>query len=199
MERDFCDAIQSFRYISVRERSLQNYIEKVAGLKSKIVIDPTLLLPSSQYDRLIGERLIQDHYILVYLLVESENLAQNISALKKKLNKKVINISPHPQEGLKYSPYDFLNLIKYADLILTSSFHGTVFSCIFQKDFYTFSINKNVGDRSRNLLESLSLEKRMIKDISEVKEDHIDYRQPTQSIMGMRSETIKWLSESLTR
>lgn len=197
IEKEFSNALQSFRSISVRERSFQDYIEKVSGLKSKTVIDPTLLLTSLQYDRLIGKKMIQEDYILVYQIAGSVSLTQNISVLQKSLRKKVIDISPFSRKGLKYSPYDFLNLIKYADLILTTSFHGTVFSCIFQKDFYTFSINKDIDNRSKNLLESLSLEERMIKDISEINSKHIDYEIINKSIKMLQSEAIKWLIENL--
>lgn len=203
MESEFIQGIKTFKAISVREKSLQEYIEKLTGTKSTTVIDPTLLLPSIKYENLIGERLIKENYIFIYQVGKSEELTNNISYLKRKFQKKIINISPsgrihlHQGKELKYTPYDFLNLIKYADFILTTSFHGTVFSCIFQKDFYTFNVNENVDDRSKNLLKSLSLEERMINKVSKVNQsNHIDYNQVNLYLAKIQLDATTWLKEN---
>lgn len=202
-ESKFIQGIQTFKSISVREKSLQEYIFKVSGIKSKIVVDPTLLLSSIQYEKLIGERKIKENYIFIYQVGKSENLTANISNLKQRSKKKIINISPsghtylYQNKELKYTPYDFLNLIKYADLILTTSFHGTVFSCIFRKDFYTFRVNDTVDDRSKNLLKSLSLENRMINHISEINQEHIDFNLVNSKLTEIQVDVITWLKENI--
>lgn len=202
-ESKFIQGIQTFKSISVREKSLQEYIFKVSGIKSKIVVDPTLLLSSIQYEKLIGERKIKENYIFIYQVGRSEHLTKNLDYLEKKSKKKIINISAcgriylNQINELKYTPYDFLNLIKYADLILTTSFHGTVFSCIFQKNFYTFSVNENVDDRSKNLLKSLSLEERMIDNVSKIKDLPINYNLVNPILKNIQTESLIWLKKSI--
>lgn len=205
IESEFIQGIKTFKAISVREKSLQEYIEKLTAIKSTTIMDPTLLLPSIKYETLIAERLIKENYILIYQVGKSEELTSNISYLKRMFRKKVINISPiarknlYQNKELKYTPYDFLNLIKYADFILTTSFHGTVFSCIFQKNFYTFSVNETVDNRSKNLLKSLSLEDRMIDNISQIKMSSIDYTLVTSKIEAERKKALIWLEENINK
>lgn len=205
MESEFILGIKTFKAISVREKSLQEYIENLTGIKSTTVIDPTLLLSSPQYDILIGERIIKEDYIFIYQVGISETLIKNIQHIKKTFKKKIINITPsgrtsiNQSKGLRYTPYDFLNLIKYADLILTTSFHGTVFSCIFKKNFYTFSVNKVVDDRSKNLLKSLSLEERMIDNISQIRFSSIDYVLATSKMKIEQKNALTWLEKNINK
>mgnify|MGYP001525152848 FL=1 len=60
------------------------------------------------------------------------------------------------------SPADFVTYIRYATYVVTTSFHGTAFSLIFNRPFYTFSLGDNFDSRSASLLESVNLTERLV-------------------------------------
>ena len=93
------------------------------------------------------------------------------------------------------SPNEFLNLIKYAKYVLTSSFHGTVFSILFHKQFLTQTIwgDGSVNERVINLLDQVGLSKRSINnktnDIDEVE----NWKLVDQMVSDMRSGGVQYL------
>jgi hypothetical protein len=157
---------ENFNAISVREDSLaielQNYISK----KIETVLDPTFL-----FDRLFYMKILKDpnvrNYILVYHVYESRlasTIAKNI-AKEKGLSiieihagfKVYMNKEQHKQN---LDPLELLGFICFADIILTTSFHGTALSLIFNKNFYV--IDKGYNTRLRDLLNLLEIENRLI-------------------------------------
>ena len=66
----------------------------------------------------------------------------------------------------KTSPCDFVNIVKYASCVVTTSFHAVAFSLIFKKDFYFLSSNNDSEDRIKTILTQLGLLSRFITNIN---------------------------------
>ncbi len=159
----------SFKYLSVRENGSYENIKELTEREPYINVDPTLLLNKNDWNKIIkDDRLIKEKYIFMYNLKDKKHikLAKKIA---KKLNLKIIVANPsiynkiyHLNTFYNSGPCEFLNLIKNAEIVLSSSFHGTIFSIIFNKPF--FSLYGENDLRISSLLKKMELEERNISD-----------------------------------
>ena len=97
-------------------------------------------------------------------------------------------------------PREFLNLIANADLICTNSFHGTSLSISFQKDFFVLA-DDNDDDRKNSILELLSLTRRKINTVNDIRSDDfssIDYDYVNSKLEELRLESREYLERSIS-
>ena len=155
--------LSDFSALSVREKSTAEQLSSVLNRNVSWVCDPVLLLPASSYLQFISaKRLINKKYAVVYLLGSSESLDKVVDYYKSKGLFVVLaggftrrcNCDLHIKD---VGPEDFLNLIYYAEVVVSSSFHATAFCHIFHKNFITFLPKAN-GERISSLLECSGLE-----------------------------------------
>lgn len=128
--------LTSFENLSVREESGVQIIKELTGKDADITIDPTLFLDCNEW-RKIAQPVCLDSvnrkYILKYFLGRcDENV---IGQLAKEFDYDVIDATC---KELPIGPAEFLYLIDNAELILTDSFHASVFSLVFKKPFIIF-------------------------------------------------------------
>lgn len=160
--------IKDFSHISVREASSVQLLES-KGLKATNVVDPVFLLPVEEYEKFLVP-VNQPDYLLVYLVTPSKLLEDTIAFLKEKYNLKVILCSGFQKkctcdEHLKdLGPDEILSYIKNAKIVLSSSFHATAFSIMFQKQFYTILPDEHTNERIEDLLQKRGLSQRIVKN-----------------------------------
>lgn len=174
--------LSDFEYISTREREGKEALSSLFDKEISVCADPTLILDKSKWDKLAGEKIINEHYIFYYSWSYSDEKMNKIVqdfAQKKGLKVYVINSSkwyrfrPKHFNFTLYSetgPVVFLNLMKYADFVFVQSFHGIVFANIFHKRY--FFLNENQGDnpdlRSYNFICMLNHETQIITDYEDI-------------------------------
>lgn len=199
----FGKLLENFDFISVREDELRKYIKKELGMNVKMVLDPTLLADKSIYDNFL-KPVPYKKYIFQYTLMDNPELDKIVEEIAKRKNLQIIEVRYQEnffrKKGLQISNagiQDFLSLLKGADFVVTNSFHGTIFSILFQKDFYTVKIN-GVNSRIENLLHITSLEDRMIENIEEVNlESKIDFKKALNNIENEKIDSKKFLENVL--
>ena len=137
--------LKEYSAISLREEKSKSMVDGLLGCdNTQIHIDPTLLLNKEQWQNLqsdMGKRL--GKYILFYCLEPNKNHIRIAKELSKKMGMPVIatkyrNKNDYFNPFIKQydvGPKDFLSLIDNAEAVVTSSFHGTVFSLIYGKPF----------------------------------------------------------------
>ncbi len=172
---DIRSNIASYHNISVREESAKNALQPLYNKEISVVLDPTLLLRNDEWSKLA---VLPDtkNYILCYFLETNNWYYEYALKMSKILNKKIILI-PNRIEHLSYEfsnikypgPAEFVGLIKNADLIITDSYHGFIFSTIFEKSYVLikrFEDNspKNQNSRIFNLLNILNLQNVFISE-----------------------------------
>lgn len=167
------NALQNFDRISVRENSIKKILLECTTKNIVIVVDPVLLLSKEEWDVKLSLKDTNQKYILVYQ-VRVNPLTMKIAedyAKKKKLKiiilTKLVYQKFDSQLNQCATPIQFVNLIKNADLIVTTSFHGTIFSLVFRKNFYTVSIDSEIDERSLSVLSSIGLKERFVYKIPE--------------------------------
>ena len=121
------DYLKGFNILSVREERSAEFIQSHYGLEADVLIDPTLMFPASfweKYERK-PDWLQSNSYVVLYFLgLNNKEIPLNY------INNTVITLQP----GSKYwasGPAEFLYLIRHANLVVTDSYHGSIFSLIF--------------------------------------------------------------------
>lgn len=159
--------LKNFDFVSVRELSLAQKLQILSPCKKVYhVVDPTLLLPVSMWNCLANKPKVNKPYVLFYQ-VDVNPLARQIAqAIANHEGLQLLVISANIQNendnvAISASPADFLSLIKESTIVVSSSFHATVFSILFKKNFYSI---KGHGKNARiySLLSSFGLESRLI-------------------------------------
>lgn len=192
--------------ISVREESAKGELEKITSKKIKVTLDPTLLLTREEWDNFVTDNKLQEPYIFSYFVAVTQENYDALDLFSKKFNLKTISYSENPKESNMLShcytdnPFEFITKIKDAQLVFVSSFHATVFSIIFNKQFYCMP-PKDKGNRIINLLEKLGLSDRIVhskEDIEKLKNDKkIDYASVNKKLESLRNDSLKWLQKAL--
>ena len=132
-------SLKNFNTILVRENSLKQLVESL-GYSAHVVLDPTLLLTKQQWDQLIpSHRYSQKPYVLFYELMPSQ---EALAFAKKKalslncellIMDSIIHTLPRKNHISYASPIEFMHAIRDAEFVIATSFHGTAFSIIFEK------------------------------------------------------------------
>lgn len=164
---------RKFDAISVREDSGISLCKKYLGVDAEHVLDPTLLVDRSTYQALFeGKEMPDKKGIYTYILDKSEWKSQVVELAKKELN--LPQFSHQPKEKysdnmvgdwkscLMPSVEDWLKGFSDADFVITDSFHGTVFSIIFEKPFISLVNKERGGARFYSLLKNFGFENRAI-------------------------------------
>lgn len=157
-----------YNQISVREKSSANIVSNLILKHAEVVCDPTLLLNKNEWFKLCKKTsLIKNKYLLVYILDYAYNPYPNIlkfiDKISAKENLQIVEIYGlkqryHCKKSKIYnaaSPIDFLSLFRDAEIVITTSFHGTAFALNFEKKFY--SVVENVNGNDNRIVDLLKI------------------------------------------
>lgn len=199
--------LMQYDVLSVRDTWGQKFVAELTGRSAPVVLDPTMLLTASQWDRLIGPRIEKKKYILLYTLFATPEIIRTTKYISKQLHLPVIITTITNQYDIfsgfcvrmETGPREFLNYVKYAECVCTTSFHGTVFSILLHRPFLT--IGGMEDRRIATLLGQCGLEKYSCipgdcPDIKalfwEIPFDHAD-----EQIQKERTDSLDFLKRSL--
>lgn len=204
--------IKKFNAISVREDSGVKLCYKYLDIKAEHVLDPTLLLLKDDYLKLTnGLPIHANGGIFTYILDRSILSSSIIDLASEFLKMDVYENQPkldfHKDQSLSLEDFVYpsiegwLSSFNKADFVITDSFHGTVFSIIFNKPFITL-VNKARGStRIYSLLKQLNLESRIIVDLEQLKgglfNQQIDFCSVNSTIDYLRNKSLDFLKYSL--
>lgn len=167
------EALSAIKWLAVREDAGQKIINDLTGREASLVLDPVFLLNIEAWKEVSDKKFpCRKKYILVYTTKDSDfknfiestkyDLSPYIIAKISRSTSIVDFISPSVSIKYAVTPEEFLSLIKNASLVLTSSFHCTALSIIFQKQFISFlSDNKGKNTRIESILNQLELSDRI--------------------------------------
>lgn len=170
--------VRALDCVSVRENQGKRLLEPLRDDEIPVVLDPVFLPETACWEQLSGERLIREPYIYVYLLGDDARQREAVKALSEEMKIQIV-FTPYLQSEYRAcdksfgdirmsgGPEEFLNLIRYADFVFTDSFHASVFSILFRKQFWTFrrgrkNDRRNMDSRLESLTEMFGLADRLI-------------------------------------
>lgn len=168
--------LSSYDAISVREPIACKMLKEITQREIERVPDPTFLLSPDMWINMATTPIVSSPYILVFSLFQEKSLLQKAVELAQEANMKVVVIdqnylnSPHDSIIVvdNAGPCDFIGLIRQAALVLTDSFHCSVFSIITgTRNFYTYiAPNNQRGSRIIDLLKLYNLSDHLLSDIA---------------------------------
>lgn len=200
------DSLKSFTSISVREKSAVKPVKELADRQVDVVLDPTLLLPREDYELIKTVPAIKGKYIFVYMMEHNPDVIAFANKVSIATGLPIVQRRPGKLFKNEISscytsaPGDFLGLIENAEYVITNSFHGTVFSIIYETPFVSM-LHSNTGSRTVDLLNSLELESHLINN----KEDFKDFEQFNigdveklrKRILDLREYSLAFLIDAL--
>jgi len=192
--------LNRFDAIGVREKAIENELNKILARKVDFVCDPTMLLTSAEWEKMACERMIKEEYVLCYMSNDGHTMYRDAN-YGKKHHMPVYLISHDwvPDSMMPGRPYkveEFLSMIRYADTVFTASYHGMLFSLYFNKNFYYY--NRGWSERMRSLAFCLDL---MEREKWSIEKDgvQIDYSSVNLKINELRSFSIDKLASYLEK
>ncbi len=190
--------------ISVRENDLAELLRTMGYDDVSICLDPTLLLKKSQWNEIFKEtKYSGKKYILFYDLMPDSFCVDNIKAFAKSrgMELRVLHVSAKRKETYNdiytVAPDMFVDLIRNAEFVFTSSFHGLVFSIIYNKPFYA-SFARNSG-RAKSLLDNLGLSDYLLPPMSDLPFSfaNINYSKVGNKLSLYREKSLSYIRKSL--
>ena len=208
--------LERIQHLSCREESGTQIVKALTTRDAEVVCDPTLLLTQNDWYKLIPRNpIINGDYILVYLLSNNKEQREYVKKLAKKTSCKIVGVlhgagyirgdeSFVDEAPANIGPFDFLNLIKHARYVCTDSFHGCVFSTIFEKNFYAFKRFSDKDKMSTNtrvtgLLKRFDLSERLIEDYSSISLSDVDYKTVNKRVQEFRNMSLTFLTNALEK
>lgn len=208
-------SLKTFKAISVREEDALDFIKTINKPKAA-VLDPTLLLDTQDWDKVCAEKCVDCQYVFCYFL--GDNPKERVLAEQFAKNKglKLVSV-PHSSGAMKEtdfsfgdirfhnsSPEQFISLIKYANYVFTDSFHATVFSNLYKKEYFVFNRNekKEMASRIINLTGLYGTENRYCVDDKEnldyiLSLETIDYDKNKEKISKLKEDSKNFLLSNL--
>ncbi len=162
--------LKQFKAVSVREHSGVDICREVFGVDAVQMPDPTLLLEQEDYNYLIRNwrtKSTDSPFMAVYLLDETDSKSQLTASICQHNGLHAQHLMPHPgakklMNRLPLSIPQWLRFIRDSKYVLTDSFHGCVFSIIFNKPFICLGNESRGTARFDSLLATFGLQDRLV-------------------------------------
>lgn len=162
--------VRDFDSLSCREREGAEFLKKITGREIPVLADPTLLLDRKEWERISVSPRMRKKYIFVYDLNGGRELIEMAREIKRRTGfqivcqtQKVRKFYPVDLQIYDSGPTEFLGWIHDAEYVVTDSFHGTLFSILFTRRFYTYIAYPQTASRVKNLLRTMELEERIVE------------------------------------
>lgn len=208
--------LDDFDALSIRENNGKKWIKDLTGKEVEVLLDPTLLLERKDYDLILDQEYkVPEKYIFFYCPDFNKDICRFVKQVAEKYQLPVITWSSKKyyihriqRYGFLLAEYEspavYLTLIKNASLVFTTSFHGTIFSSIYQKKFFTIRNGDMFleDDRVATLLNSLGLEDRFIDYSYDPNFDYlqeVDYKAYSKNLKALQKKATKYIEENMEK
>lgn len=198
----FADLISGMNAVSLREESAQKLLQPLCRREAEVTLDPTLLTLKNDWEKITVTPKFKRPYILVYEVNIIPQTMKTAEALSEKTGLPIVRIM-YSRTRLFYNyktlngvgPKEFIGWIKNADFVVTSSFHGTAFSIIFEKNFYTVP-HSSYSSRMVDLLNKLNLSNRLAETLPTEITD-INYENVNKLLNSEREKSLCFIKKSI--
>lgn len=202
------EGLKNIKYLSARDTESQKFVKRAIGKEALKVLDPTLLY---NFDKEIDEQGIKPlpyKYILIYDCKLVASQIEHLKTYAKKNNLKVIGggdcMEYYDDIKISLTPYEWVSLFRNAEMVLTGTFHGTVFSIKYLKKFVSYPTEKNRINKIKSLLGDMDLLERLLPvgnedNLIPLLEEYVDYDKAYVQIDKRKKESIEFLRTVITQ
>lgn len=214
LKKVYVELLSRYKHISVRENSGVEVIRNLIGKEAKVVLDPTLLLDRGEWNKIAtSRRIVRKKYILCYFLNYTFNAFPYVDDLAKDIQRQtgyeIVRVARPPHQltlskttyKIGASPEEFISLVRDAEIVLTTSFHGTAFAANYGKPVFTVVQDRKTSDsRQMSLMHNLGLDKQVlsIKDSFPLAADaQYDVTREQTILEDLRKDSARYLKTAL--
>ncbi|MFZ9937801.1 MAG: polysaccharide pyruvyl transferase family protein [Luteolibacter sp.] len=194
------DLLSAYQDIAVRDTNAAQFVEKTTGHVPPIVVDPVFLHHRSE---LQTPRETRTPFVLVYGEIRDRAMAQACRDWSKRLGCNTVSVGYRnpwcDRMVLDAGPHDFLGWLAEARAVLTTTFHGTMFSIKFQKPFVTLR-PPTARKKFDPIIQQLELGERIVATSDELTTlaPEIVWDQPGKILAQRTDESIGFLRNALS-
>ncbi len=192
-------SLSHFDYLSAREKSVSEYLnsEFQQPTEVKTVLDPTLLARPEIWQGIECSKYKGKKYILAYAArAYTGGGEEPVKTIAKKIwsefgdEYSIIGISLRHD-----SPIDFIDKIKHASCVVSSSFHGIVFSLIFRRPLFAVKYDDEQDARYVDLLNNIGASQALVNKHSEIRMQEMDYDYIHAQLDSLRKPSEDYLKQ----
>jgi len=197
----FLNALQRFDKISARDKHSQKILNLITKKPVEYVLDPIFLYNVKQYET-IEEKISKSGYILVYGYPNrftSKNINEIIEYAKSK-NLTLISVGNYfdwCDKNIAASPFEFLSYVRNARYVITNTYHGTIFSIRYCKQFASYAGSQI---KVMDILENLELENQVVSESCTLENalgTNIDYIKVQEKLDRYIDDSYKYIHSFL--
>lgn len=204
--------LSAFDAISVREDSAARLCHDNLNISVEHVLDPTLLLTKNDYCKLINDLPEINRGVFSYFLDRSSDKEFILNTVTEKLGLSSFTKQPEKlykselfikDESQYLYPHieEWISAFRDSSFIVTDSFHGAVFSIIFNKPFLVIMNNSRGAARFKSLLTKFSLEHRLLRNVEDLSDklifEKMNYEEINNNLVSLRCFSLNFLKKSL--
>lgn len=214
LKSQYKELLSRYAHISVRENSGVDVVKAIAGKDATVVLDPTLLLCKDQWNEIADpKRQFKRKYILCYFLNYTFNAFPYVDELAQYMQRQtgyeLVRVArpphhlgaPHTHYRIGASPEQFLALVRDAEMVLTTSFHGTAFAVNYGKPVFTVVKDKDASDsRQISLMHNVGLDAQVlsVKDaMPDASRFSYDVREEQNRLDYLRKISMEYLRNAI--
>ena len=218
IKRKYKRLLKKYEAISVREEQAAKILQDISPVSVKVVLDPTMLLTCEEWNELTDEaninriEMLEEKYIVCYFVGDRKDYIRYVEKVKNETGMKCFVIPINNNVKMEncitltgIGPKEFIWMIKHASIILTDSFHASVFSILYHKEFYVlkrFPENSATSQNSRlhQILDMYKLSNRWIEDESQfIRDIQINYDITDKILEKKRKFSEEFLTEAIEK
>ena len=196
-----CKCLKEFNFISVRDSVTEDVVRQALNIDFVIrTIDPTMLMTKSFYQQFIIKN-VKERYILIYYFGKIPfELDSEIKKYADINDLKIISFGDsisNPDRRLSFEPYSMMTYYNFAECIVTNTFHGNVFSIIFNKQFVNIDAGKG---KVNDLLSQFDLSQRTLyshDNFMQIMHTPIEFDKVNKNLDILRNRSQNYLVSSL--
>lgn len=195
----------NFDALSLREQGAVPYVQSLVDKPVYCTLDPTLLLERTEWEK-VAKKPKEQGYILVYNTAANEAVFEYAYRLAKEKNCRVIRLSSFLnrlpkrysffENCLAAGPAEFLGLFANAEYVVTNSFHGTVFSVVFEKRFVVFGYEGR-SLRITDFLKKLNLEQHFVQTVEQPMPEVVEWNEVKDALEKERKTSVDFLKQNM--
>ena len=174
--------ISGYNHLLMREKTGLDMLEELGFRNTALVCDPTFLLSAPKWKKMWKQVKTPNHYILYYGFKRNEWLERKAASIAEKTGYSIYTISDSirkDERGYKkfrgIGPGEWLYLISHADFVVTNSFHGMIFSFIFNRQVWIGDSNDGTFSRMEDFLSVVECNDRIVSKDTLMMDSRIDF------------------------
>lgn len=205
-QEKYIQYLNEMNHLSVREHAGQKIIKDLTGRDSEVLIDPTMMLNKNEWLQVASKPKCMPNkkYLLTYVLGnQTEEFKDFVNQLAKEKGLEVLNLlNPYDKDIHCVDPGEFIYLINHADVMITDSFHGAVFSILMETPFVIFErqdAHVSMNSRIDTLVTTFKMESRLSRHIKSVDDVYsINFSHIDEILKDEREKAICYLKNAFS-